>query len=281
MTLFFPDVSEYNYVSLAGAELVCARATIGNVTDIRFSDYASQAVQYGIPFTAYHFLNSAQLGVSIAEQADHAYSVIGSATPTMVDVEPNLGHCATLSEAINWVTRFRRNGGMCHLGYVPPWALNQIGTDLTPLSEMGVYLVSSNYTTYSDNGPGWQSYGGVTPVQWQYTDSGSFTVNGPRGDMNAFKGTLTEYWSLVTGGTMAGILLDLDNITFVTDKGETKTLRNFLADVYSADWNGLGPAVYQLTQLIKSLPTNGMTDADRQLLTTVADKLTQLNAKIN
>ena len=64
-------------------------------------------------------------------------------------------------------------------------------------------LVSSNYTHYSDSGPGWAPYGGMTPVIWQYTDSG--TLNGVEPvDFNAYRGTVADFESQVTTGALAG-----------------------------------------------------------------------------
>jgi hypothetical protein len=58
-------------------------------------------------------------------------------------------------------------------------------------------LVSSYYTTYSDNGPGWAAYGGATPTVWQYTDA--LPYNGASCDFNAFKGTVEQFRQLVYG----------------------------------------------------------------------------------
>jgi hypothetical protein len=61
-------------------------------------------------------------------------------------------------------------------------------------------LVSSYYTTYSDTGPGWGSYGGATPVWWQFTNN--WQNSGCDG--NAFKGTPDEWWTLMMGGQVTG-----------------------------------------------------------------------------
>jgi len=55
--------------------------------------------------------------------------------------------------------------------------------------------VASNYTTYSDTGPGWAAYGGVSPIQWQFTDN----LNGTGADGNAYKGTADQWWAMMSG----------------------------------------------------------------------------------
>jgi hypothetical protein len=64
-------------------------------------------------------------------------------------------------------------------------------------------LVSSDYTTYNDLGPGWASYGGMTPLVWQYTSSASLNGRSPV-DFNAFKGSLIDFESYVTTGAASG-----------------------------------------------------------------------------
>jgi len=64
-------------------------------------------------------------------------------------------------------------------------------------------LVSSDYTGYSDNGPGWAAYGGMTPVIWQYTSSAA--LNGVSNvDMNAYQGTLADFQAQVSTGAQPG-----------------------------------------------------------------------------
>jgi hypothetical protein len=212
VTIFFPDISQYTPVSLAGAPVAIARATISTVTDTHWQSNVNDAAAHQVPLLAYAFLNSGSLGVSAEAQADHAYSVIGR-RPTMLDHEPNRGACATLGEACRWIDRFRSCGGVVHLHYLPKWTWsNPAGSTglgkpgLQPLADRGMALVASNYTTYSDTGPGWAPYYTGCPVpvaQWQYSDSHLF--NGVPCDWNAYRGTVAEYLTLAAGGTPADI----------------------------------------------------------------------------
>ena len=89
--------------------------------------------------------------------------------------------------------------------YLPHWywAGNLGQASLAPVIDLGMLLVSSDYTTYSDTGPGWAPYGGMTPVIWQYTSTG--TLNGVSNvDMNAYKNTLADFQAQATTGALAG-----------------------------------------------------------------------------
>ena len=110
----------------------------------------------------------------------------------------------SVTDAANFVSRYRAIGGVIYLLYLPRWYWASLGSpSLTPLIELGLLLVSSNYTSYSDSGPGWASYGGMTPVIWQYTDNA--TLNGVNPvDFNAYRGTVADFESQVTTGASAG-----------------------------------------------------------------------------
>ena len=207
MSIQFPDVSQYTPVSLAGAPVALARATIGTVKDSHFDAFVADAATHQVPLIPYCFLNAESLGVSPEAQADYAYSVVGT-RPVMLDHEPNRGACATIGEACRWIDRFRYRGGTVRLHYLPKWAWSgTMGSpSLQPLADRRMALVASNYTSYSDNGPGWQPYYPGCPVdvvQWQFSDSWPF--GGGSVDWNAYRGTVTDY--LTTAG---GIMSDAD-----------------------------------------------------------------------
>lgn len=188
MAIHYPDVSNYNPGFDAGPyPALVAKATEGTTfTDKLYAGFKAQAV--GKPFAAYHWLNTADLQA----QAEHAHSVIGS-TPVMWDCE---AAGATVPRILDITSRYRALGGVATLVYLPHWFWQNLGSpDLRPLAAAGLSLVSSNYTTYSDTGPGWNPYGGVTPAIWQYTSTPV--------DMNAFKGTVAELAALFAG-THAG-----------------------------------------------------------------------------
>ncbi len=193
MTIRFPDVSNFQQgLSLRGAVAAFAKATEGTtITDQSYVTFRTQARQLGIPFAGYHFVNA----TDINQQAAHAHSVLGS-TPAIWDAEVE---GATVPRLVALTSAFRRLGGNPRLVYLPHWWWQDIGSpDLRPLAAAGLALVSSNYTTYSDTGPGWASYGGMAPTIWQYTDQQPF--NGQQVDFNAYRGTVDQLRALLGGG---------------------------------------------------------------------------------
>jgi hypothetical protein len=217
MTFEYPDVSQYTPVDLAGAPVVFARATIGLARDTHYATFVANAAARGVPLGAYHFLNSGRLGASPEAQADFAFSVIG-ARATMLDHEPNRGYCATFDEGMRFVGRYRANGGVLHLDYLPHWSWQGwMGSpSLTPLHDAGIRLVTSNYGTYSDSGPGWAPYGGLAAddiAAWQYADNHSF--NGVAVDWNTVKRPLADFLAMMNGGTEMALKDDPDWVAFV------------------------------------------------------------------
>lgn len=191
MTVFFPDISDYeDGLSLVGAPFVVAKGTQGtSFTAHTYAGFKAQAAQLGIGFAAYHWVTDADLQA----QVQHAYSVIGS-VPTMWDAEA-VG--ATVSRLVDLTGRYRALGGNPRAVYLPHWWWQVLGSpSLTPLRDAGLFLISSNYPSvgYSDTGPGWAAYGGVSPTVWQYTDKQQF--NGQACDFNAYKGTLDQLLAL-------------------------------------------------------------------------------------
>lgn len=233
MTLLFPDLSQFQGgISLQGTQAACARASEGDwLTDPTFAVHRAQAAALGIPFHAYHFMDS---GPTPEAQAKHCFGIAGT-TPMMVDLEPipappsagpeagghtvgsawkwlsELGHTAglraaafiskpTVAQALAFVDAFRKLGGVTHLLYLPMWYWTIIGQpSLEPFADRNMALVSSDYvTTYRDTGPGWASYGGMTPQIWQWTDHR--VLNGIPCDYNAFRGSAAELHSLASTG---------------------------------------------------------------------------------
>ena len=290
MTIFFPDVSQYTPVSLAGAPVAIARAAISNVTDTHWQSNVDDAAAHQVPLLAYAFLNSGSLGVSAEAQADYAYSVIGR-RPTMLDHEPNRGACATLAEACRWIDRFRSHGGVVHLHYLPKWTWsNPAGSTglgkpgLGPLAERGMLLVASNYTTYSDTGPGWAPYYAGCPVpvaQWQYSFSHPF--NGVAVDWNAFRGTVAQYLALASGDTDVNLTDPVPSAA--TPDVPNRTLDQVLGDL----WRDTHISMYaHFDQLIAAANTPtpvALTDADRaaiaeQVVTLIGAKLDLVLARL-
>lgn len=231
MTIFGPDVSDYQKgLSLNGATFVIAKATEGTSwTATTYPGFKAQATQLGIPFAAYHYMD----GSDLQAQAQHAYDVIGPDVPMMVDAEVAAD---TIARVVELVGRYRALGGKARLVYFPRWDWQQLGApDLTPLATAGLVLISSSYPAggYSDDGPGWQAYGGMTPALWQYTDHGP--LNGAYVDFNAFKGTVEQLRALLEGDDMstADIIVGESELWSQAAARSTPTGRNFANYVYA------------------------------------------------
>lgn len=216
MTFFYPDISSYESgISLSGMAAVVVKATEGTTyTNPDYARVARDATSRGIPWAAYHFLRRG----SGAAQADYFHGVAGN-VPCMLDVETaGNGTMATVQDCLDFANRLRAYGSSVRLVYLPHWYWQNLGSpSLVPLAQAGMALVSSNYTTYSDTGPGWSPYGGVTPTVWQYTDAHS--LNGFSVDYNAFRGTADEFRALLTEGTITDMsTTDSQNIQDLHDR---------------------------------------------------------------
>lgn len=214
-SIFYPDVSHYDRdrgVTIApGTVAVIAKATHGAAfVDPAFASFRQQAASVGAVFAGYHWLNHG----NVAAQAAF-YHAHGGTTPCMIDAEDMPGNTGyngplTVADVVGFAQELRALGGVCNLAYLPHWYWDQHmgGPSLQPLKDIGLGLVSSNYTAYSDTGPGWDVYrrdngavepSGMRPVAWQYTDA--LPYGGSTSDFNAFKGTLDEFRALIAGGT--------------------------------------------------------------------------------
>ncbi len=198
MTIFYPDVSNHQ----AGLKIqpatvaVCAKASEGRTfRDPTYAGFQSQARQVGAFFFAYHWLHKGNTDA----QADFCHGIVGR-TPVMIDCE-DTSDVPTVSDCVAFASALRARGGVCTLVYLPHWYWqDRLGApNLAPLLAAGLSLVSSNYTTYSDTGPGWNPYGGMTPVIWQYTDA--LHYGGMKVDFNAYRGSVAQLEALVTGQT--------------------------------------------------------------------------------
>ncbi len=219
MTIYFPDVSGFQAgISFSGALVVFDKAAQG-ITYANPDYYSAKqrAAQAGTYFCAYHFLEQGRG----AAQAQHAFNVVGAGIPLMLDFEAeydafgNLISAPSVSDAADFIDAYRQLGGTVYFVYLPHWYWAQVlkAPSLSALTRRGMLLWSSIYQTYTDasTGIGWQPYGGMTPVIWQYTSSLPF--NGMTIDFNAFRGhyagkedpasvaaTLAEFKALATTG---------------------------------------------------------------------------------
>lgn len=204
MTLYYPDISGYQgSIDLSGVPAACAKATEG--AGYASPAYAAQkvaAAKAGAFFFAYHFLHHGNAPAQALWCRSKAPGV-----PLMLDFEPAGSSAPTLADAVAFISAYRAAGGACWLAYLPHWYWLQLGLgapDLKPLRDLGMLLVSSAYPgAYpGDHGSGWQPYGGMSPVIWQY--SSSQALHGQRVDYNAYRGTLPQLESLVRTGKLPG-----------------------------------------------------------------------------
>jgi len=198
MTIHFNDISHYQGTSFPISGPIIAKATEGsNFTDSAYASNKKRTLAAGHPFAAYHFPLRAATA-SMEAQAAHAKAVIGTDTPTMMDIEKDInGHWITRDDCLRQIDIMQASGMRVTMAYIPKWFWEGEwdGASLTPFADRGLVLVSSQYVhTYSDSGPGWDAYGGVKPGIWQYTDGKEEYAGGGlhNADTNAFKGTEAE-----------------------------------------------------------------------------------------
>jgi hypothetical protein len=195
--LAYPDISSAQAgIDLAGAGFVVCKVTQG--TGYLNPDYQaerSQAQLKRVLFAAYHFLERGNAAAQAAFAHTHAWDV-----PLMLDAEtdPATGHGPSVADVAEFISAYRRLGGALHLLYLPHWYWAEIGSPSLTAAGAGLRLASSNYTTYSDTGPGWEGYGGLTVATWQYTSTATF--GGKTVDLNAWKGTPAQLMDFMTNG---------------------------------------------------------------------------------
>jgi lysozyme len=200
----FPDVSNHQSAGgvalpLDGATACMAKATEGiGYTDTLYAHFLGDARRLGIPFAGYHYLRNDS---PAAAQARYAFSVVGPNVPLMVDVEVVQGSTdPTEDDVASFIDAYRAAGGVLTLAYIPRWFWRDHwgSPDMTELlTGRGVGNISSTYLPLTDDGVGWQPYGGVTPVIWQYADDQPF--NGQAVDYNAYPGTVEQLRALFNG----------------------------------------------------------------------------------
>ena len=214
MTIAYPDLSNHNgAMPLQAGTVACfAKSSEGTgYRDAYYGHYKSESARVGALFGAFHFLREG----NGAGQARFAFSIVGRGVPMMIDFEPeydadgNPISLPSLADAIAFRDTYRSLGGLVRLNYLPRWYwAGHLGSpSLAPLADLA--LVSSDYTTYSDTGPGWTPYGGVTPSVWQYTDKQPYS--GQRVDFNAYRGTLEQFRALLAVDPIQGADMPLTN----------------------------------------------------------------------
>jgi hypothetical protein len=204
MTTFGDDLSSFQHGINVGAlpdPFVICKCTEGTYyTDADYPVWRQQAASSGKIFIPYHFIS----GEDPDAQAKHVGEKIGNKSlPLMIDFEPEGTYKPTLQQLIALADACSREGLHVALAYLPRWYWEQIGSpDLTPLARRGISLVSSQYPGGSgypgDNAAGWESYGGMTPLIYQFTNDAP--VQGRPVDRNAYRGSTSELAADLTPG---------------------------------------------------------------------------------
>lgn len=234
MTLFLVDISRYQAglsiaeVKKEGFAAVLARASTGyegGSKDAQFATFKSQAAKAGILFAAYHFLYPANQ-VSVAHQADVCAAAIGDTSiPVMIDHEPDGSGAPTpsVAAAVDFAGEMRDRGYTVPLWYLPHWVWSDHLHSPALPKTAGLQLVASSYVSGSGAAsalyPGdshWPAtYGGLTPVIWQFTDAAK--VAGQSVDANAYRGTQAELEALLSASTEDDVTKE-DLIAWLGDK---------------------------------------------------------------
>lgn len=225
MTIFGPDVSSYeaglNIAALVDP-FVIAKVTEGTYyRDADWPTFRDAARRAGKLLVGYHFVT----GEDPHAQAANLAAWIGDKSiPVMLDFEPTGTSHPTHAQQLAVADAVKAAGMRVKLSYTPRWYWQQLGSpDLTGLTARGIGVVSSAYPNTSitdpprdygadggDTGPGWASYGGITPLLWQFTDAG---VEQQRMDFNAFRGTVADLATFL-GSSTSGAEMELtDQIT--------------------------------------------------------------------
>jgi hypothetical protein len=221
-TILGPDISSYQQgvdVTTLTDPFVMLKCTEGTYyVDPDYTGWLAEAVFSKKLVVVYHFVKTESAPQA---QAQFLWANIGNTNlPVMLDIETEGASSPNLPFVLSVVDAMRSRGLNVRLAYLPRWYWQRIGSpDLTPLAQRGVGVVSSAYparggqqpsTGYAasggDTGPGWAPYGGVTPVLWQFTDTG---VEQQQLDFNAFRGTVTELAALLEGSaptTQGGLM---------------------------------------------------------------------------
>lgn len=285
MAIFGPDISSYQsgltLANLADAAFVIAKVSEGTYyADPDFAGWRAQAAQIGKPFVWYHFLS----GQDATAQAAYTKAKLGSATslPGMLDSEPEGSFKPSLAQIIAYVRAAHAAGLNLRLVYLPHWYWEQIGSpDLSELASLGVHLVSSAYPGGTgsaaglypgDGAAGWQPYGGMTPLLYQFTNQAS--DGGQLLDFNAFRGTLAELESLLNGDQEMVTQQEIDAIV-------AGVLAKLPAATAQATYRYGEETVNDNGTVIKNTPLGNMVHGAFEALNNPARAVPQMRSQLN
>lgn len=239
MTIFGADVSSFQHglnIAALPDPFILMKVTEGTYyVDADYPAFLAMARSSGKRPIAYHFVTTQDPDAQAAWIAAH---IGDKALDLMLDVEPQAqtGSRPTVAQVAALIDRCLAHGLRPRLVYLPRWYWQELGSpSLAPLATRGQGLISSAYPGGSgypgDGAAGWQPYGGMTPLLYQYTDAAS--EGGQRvGDMNAYRGTIGQLVAFLNGTTP----------TPSTPGGDvTPEEHNWVNNLYSAAFIG-GPS---------------------------------------
>ena len=271
MTIYGWDASDFdwdrgpmNMVSArnAGIDFFTHKATEGTRTiHFKYGEALNRARAAGIPVLgAYIVPRTPGNGGhgSVTSQVDYFLNRVESQTPWwrehpywmwQVDTEwwsSNGVYYDKVSPEIGAEVcrQLRERTGRFVVHYAPYWCYKQTVPNVAP-------LWSSAYPSHStlspqiiyptvggDSGSGWIAYSGQVPMIWQFSATSTIGVQ-PRCDANAFRGTIEQLKTIVSGGAHVAEdfteanKLDISNSAwewFHTIDG--KNMRDALAEIY-------------------------------------------------
>ena len=210
MTIFGPDISSYEHgvnVRVLTDPFILFKVTEGTYyVDADYEAFLAQAQATGKLAIPYHFVTTQDPGAQARFIAAH---IGDKSLPLMLDFEPQdqTGSRPTVAQLAALIDACVAEGLRPRLCYVPRWYWQQLGSpSLAPLAVRGQGLISSAYPGGSgypgDNAAGWQPYGGMTPLLYQYTDA-AYESGQKLGDMNAYRGTRDQLAAFL-GATITG-----------------------------------------------------------------------------
>lgn len=216
MTIFGPDISSYQHgvnVRALADPFILLKVTEGTYyVDADYEAFLAQAQATGKLAVPYHFVTTQDPGAQARFIAAH---IGDKSLPLMLDFEPQgqTGSRPTVAQLAALVDACLAEGLRPRLCYVPRWYWQQLGSPpLAPLASRGQGLISSAYPGGSgypgDGAAGWQPYGGMTPLLYQYTDA-AYEGGQKLGDMNAYRGTRDQLAAFL-GATITGEDMALD-----------------------------------------------------------------------
>lgn len=207
MTVFLADISSYehglNIADLHDCAGILAKCSEGvYYADADYDGWRRQTAALGKIFVAYDFVKDNE--TADAQAAWIEAHIVDKTLPLMLDVETEGASKPSFSQVVALIKACKARGLRPKLVYLPYWYWQQIGSpNMTALNSLGVGLISSAYPNLTiapagqvyaadggDNGKGWNDYGGVTPMLWQFSDR--ILDGGKTMDMNAYRGTAAQ-----------------------------------------------------------------------------------------